>query len=395
MRNGVVAGVGFMGAASISRSAALTRVQAPRRNVNQLQRQAIVRPSFAVNPILQALASGTQGVWVDCTDVSQMVSGRTGDTPAVINGPVGQLFDKSGRAHRFTQLSDAHRPVFSARINVLEGTSALVTQTVATVESDYVLRFTGDGTVTLSGTASGTYAEGTHVVTVIAGSLTLTVAGTVTDADLRLSMDTQHGWPEYQAVNTDTDYDVDGFPRFLQFDGVDDKLLSGVVQFDRSESATFFYAADCFTPSGRMAELSFNVGNNVNSFGSRLDENGYDIRVFTSTTSAFGLGTSIFMSGTVPTPNTDVVTGRITPGYLGVATRDIRRNKEQLAFSNTVPFGPIEWRNDFTQTGGGSVGGPFLRGRLYHMVILGEVVSDETCLAIESFLATARHGVYL
>lgn len=74
--------------------------------------------------------------------------------------------------------------------NLLAATSTLSTQNVTTVATSYTLSFYGTGSVTLSGTATGTL-NGTGAsnrvqttVTATAGTLTLTVSGSVTDAQL-------------------------------------------------------------------------------------------------------------------------------------------------------------------------------------------------------------------
>ncbi len=122
----------------------------------------------------------------------------------------------------------ASRPTLSARKNILLATETLATQSVTTLAAQYTLSFTGTGSVTLSGTATGTL-TGTGVndrvsltVTPTAGTLTLTVSGNVTKAQLELG--TVAG--PYQRVNTATDYDTDEryFPAYLRFDGVDDYL---------------------------------------------------------------------------------------------------------------------------------------------------------------------------
>ena len=51
--------------------------------------------------------------------------------------------------------------------------------TTSTSAADYQLSFGGTGSVTLSGTATGTYAPGTHTITCTAGTLTITVTGSV------------------------------------------------------------------------------------------------------------------------------------------------------------------------------------------------------------------------
>jgi hypothetical protein len=63
--------------------------------------------------------------------------------------------------------------------NQLTGGNA--TQTTATVAGDYQLSFNGSGSVTLSGTATGTFSAGTNSVTCTAGTLTITVTGTITN----------------------------------------------------------------------------------------------------------------------------------------------------------------------------------------------------------------------
>jgi hypothetical protein len=169
---------------------------------------------------------GEQGVWYDPSDISTLFQDSAGTTPVTeVEQPVGRILDKSGRGNHATQSTSAARPVLSARVNLLLNTSTLATQSVTTVATSYTLRFTGTGTITLSGTATGTYSAGTHTVTCTAGTLTLTVSGTVTDADLRVVNDGIN-LPVYQRVNTATDYDTAGFPAYLRFDGVDDFLLA-------------------------------------------------------------------------------------------------------------------------------------------------------------------------
>lgn len=76
-----------------------------------------------------------------------------------------------------------------SRINVLLNSSSLGTQSVTVTAQQYFLSFYGTGTVTLSGTATGSLVgTGPQRVsmsfTPTAGSLTLTVTGTVTNAQL-------------------------------------------------------------------------------------------------------------------------------------------------------------------------------------------------------------------
>jgi len=136
--------------------------------------------------------------------------------------------------HRY-QTTSSSRPTIEARVNRFVGTETLATQNVTTVAGSYILRFTGAGTVTLSGTATGAYSAGTHSITCTAGTLTATVAGTVTQADLRLSLDSAY---PYQRVTTATDYADIGAPRRIKYDGIDDFLQTAAVDFSATDKMT-------------------------------------------------------------------------------------------------------------------------------------------------------------
>lgn len=112
------------------------------------------------------------------------------------------------------QPTAAARGEFSRRYNQLLATATLSTQSITAIATQYRLFFTGAGTVTLSGAATGAYSAGSHTITCTAGSLTLTVAGEVLTADLRLEADATIGLPEYQRVTTASDYDEVGFQTY-------------------------------------------------------------------------------------------------------------------------------------------------------------------------------------
>lgn len=118
------------------------------------------------------------------------------------------------------------RPVLSARYNWLLGTDVLSTQSISSIAAQYRLYFTGTGSITLSGTATGTFTAGTNTITCTSGTLTLTVSGSVTQADLRLLSDANLSLPVYQRVTTATNYDSSQFPYFLLFDGLDDYMVT-------------------------------------------------------------------------------------------------------------------------------------------------------------------------
>lgn len=131
------------------------------------------------------------------------------------------------KGYHATQSITASRPTLSARKNILLATETLATQSVTTLAAQYTLSFTGTGSVTLSGASTGTLTgNGTDRVsltfTPTAGTLTLTVSGSVTKAQLELGAVAG----PYQRVTTATNYDTDEryFKKYLRFDGVDDYL---------------------------------------------------------------------------------------------------------------------------------------------------------------------------
>lgn len=140
----------------------------------------------------QLFTAGEQGVWYDPSDFSTLFQDSSGTTPVTaVEQPVGKMLDKSGRGNHATQATAASRPVVSARKNWLLATTTLSTQNVTVLAGQMVLSFYGTGTVTLSGTSTAGPLVGTGVsdrvsltFTPTAGTLTLTVSGSVTQAQL-------------------------------------------------------------------------------------------------------------------------------------------------------------------------------------------------------------------
>lgn len=165
------------------------------------------------------------------------------------------------------QSTSASRPVLSARVNQYVGTATLATQNVTTLAATYTLRFEGTGSITLSGTATGTYSAGTHSVVCTAGTLTSTVTGTVTNADIRVA-NVGVGLPVYQRVTTDTDYDTVSYPFFLRFDGVDDSLVTSSIDFTATDKMTVVAGVRKLSDAkyGQVVELSVDWFSNNGTF---------------------------------------------------------------------------------------------------------------------------------
>jgi hypothetical protein len=214
-------------------------------------------------------ANGEQGWWYDPSDYTTLFQDSAGTTPVTaVEQPVGLQLDLSGRGNHRFQTTSANRPVVSARVNLLVGTATLATQSVTTKAVAHTLRFEGAGSVTLSGTATGVYTAGTYSVTTTAGSLTLTVLGAVTQADLR-ETNVGVGLPAYQAVVTSTDYDSTGFPVYIKPNGSNQFMQTNSINFTATDKMTVWQGVRKLSDvaSAALIELSVSVGGgNAGSF---------------------------------------------------------------------------------------------------------------------------------
>lgn len=202
-------------------------------------------------------AAGTYTEYYQATTANfGILAGANGTTLTLDNISVREL---PGNHAYHTPGSTLARPVLRALYNMLAGTATLSTQSVTTAATTNKLRFEGTGTLTLSGTATGTYSAGTHNIVCTAGTLTLTVSGTVTRADLRAANEPA-GLPEYQAVSADRlTYDTVGFPVYLRTDGVDDGMQTNSIDFSASDKMFVAAGVRKLSDANRSAILAIGL----------------------------------------------------------------------------------------------------------------------------------------
>ena len=341
------------------------------------------------NPSLTQIVSslfsnGEQGAWYDPSDLSTMYQDDAGTIPVTAVGqPVGKILDKSGRGNHANQSTTASRPVLSARVNQYVGTATLATQNVTTLAATYTLRFDGTGSITLSGAATGTYSAGTHSVVCTAGTLTSTVSGTVTNADLRVA-NTGVNLPAYQRVNTDTDYDTAGFPYYLQFDGIDDSLVTGNINFTATDKMTVFAGVRKLSDAaaGMLFELSSNSFANQGS-ASLLAPETTSVRY-----SFYSHGTYAWRATTSNNLYLSPVSNIVTCKADISADQTILRLNGTQASSSTADQGTGNYGNYPLYIGRrGNTSLPF-NGRLYGLVVRGALSSTAEITSAESYMNT-------
>lgn len=146
----------------------------------------------------------------------------------IFDGSINNISVRELPGNHGFQSTLTKRMKVSRRVNLLVGTSTLATQSITTVAGAHTFKFSGAGSVTLSGTATGTYSAGAHSITCTAGTLTVTVTGAVTDASF---VPTIKAHLPYQLVNTATDYDDDPskFPTYFKPDAIDDCYVTNDI----------------------------------------------------------------------------------------------------------------------------------------------------------------------
>lgn len=270
------------------------------------------------------------------------------------------------------------RPTVSARYNLYVGTATLATQNVTTVATNYTLRFEGTGSVTLSGTATGTYSAGTHTITCTAGTLTTTVTGTVTNADIRPANDGV-GIPAYQRVNTATDYDSVGFPVYLRADGSNDFLQTNSIDFSGTDKMTLCAGVRKLSDAatGTVMELgTATVNGGIGLFAPLSAAANYEFR---STGTATAQATT---SNTFAAPITNVLTAL---GNISGDSAILRVNGSQAA-SSTADQGTGNYGNYVLNIFSRNQASLFFNGRFYGGVVRGAQSNDQQIAALEGYM---------
>jgi hypothetical protein len=346
-------------------------------NVQVYLQDTVGSSTFVVN----TTGTFTATLFAGSADALGFRIGPTGDVNATCT--VDNISVRELPGNHATAPSDAARPVLRGRVNLLTATTTLATQSVTVVAAAHTLRFTGAGTITLSGTASGTFSAGTHSITPTAGSLTLTVSGTVTDADLRLTNDGVN-LPPYQRVTTSTDYNTAGFPLYLAFDGTDDSMSTSAIDFSAGDKMTVFAGVRALSDTtGIIAELSATVNTNNGAFALLRNISQYLLNSRGTTT------ISATEPGTYTQPDSAVLTGRAD---ISAQIAAIKRNAGNEA-TNTASQGTGNYGNHSLFIGSRNNASLRFNGRLYSLIVRGAASNAAQIAAAEAWV-NGKTGAY-
>ncbi len=164
----------------------------------------------------------------------------------------------------------------------------------------------------------------------------------------------------YQWVNTSTDYDADPskFPAYLCFDGVDDALQTGNIDFTGTDKMTVWAGV---TPllAGGSQYIAANFGNLVGRFA--LISDSFGLSQFESR------GSSSSYAQVAPLMSGQVLCGR---GDISGDVSVLRRNGAQVA-SSVADQGTGDYGNAPLIIGGFTVSSSYFNGRLYGLIARG------------------------
>lgn len=330
---------------------------------------------------------------------------RTYQTATIITGSivtVSVAMKANGRNYGYLQIADGSTPAkrYSALVD-LSGGSIVATRTLNTpTNTSSSITSLGSGwyRVTVAMTCAGALAYPFIAIadssspSYNAGDLP-TYTGDVTKgiyiwgADVRYQNDGV-GLPAYQSVNTSTDYATTGFPMYLSFDGTDDSLSTGSINFTGTNKLTLFAGVRKLSTAARgiVAELSA-VATSAGTFFFDAPNGSPWTNYGTYLTGSGGSGTYIVTTFTTPISNVVTISfdlsgaalsDQIKPRFNGTLTQNGGSGSGSGGnFANEPLY--IGRRNNASV--------PF-NGRLYSLIVRGASTSSSQIGLAETYLNT-------
>ena len=269
--------------------------------------------------------------------------------------------------------------------NLLVNTATLSTQNVNTSAGSYTIQFTGAGSVTASGTYSGALTNG-QTFTCTAGTLTLTVSGSVTNAQLEAGSTAT----AKQVVGAAYDVTESGVASVYTayFDGVDDCLVSPSIDFTATDAMSVFsgFRKTSDAARGMVAELSATTDSNNGSFALTAPNAASATIVYESK------GTSLTdTSATIAAPADSVISA---VSDISADSNVLRRNGAQTD-SDTGDQGTGNFGNYPIYVGQRGAASLPYKGFLSALCTRGAATDAATVTSMEKWMAARTPGVTL
>ena len=367
---------------------------------------------FALTAIAKAVGftprslftSGEQGVWYDPSDFNTMFQDAAGTTPVTgVEQPVGLILDKSrGLGPELIAQPVNFNDKWKATVvgePVASGSSFTTVSiggfwiNVLTPGKTYQVTVNGSTTaasgVTLRQTDTTTSSQiragfGPAVFTAQSGFTYFYVrnesAGTTTVTSISVrELPGNHATQATTTSRPTLQQDASG-KYYLSFDGVDDYLVTGSIDFTATDKMTVFAGLRKLgdVATGLVAELSTDISTNNQCFALLAPSLLGSYRFFNKGTLLQGAGTGNF----APAPNTSVITGI---GNISGDVVSIRCNGALLE-TNSTDQGTGNYGNFPLYIGrrGGTIV-PY-NGWLYSLVVCGKLASAAEIAATEAWV---------
>lgn len=186
----------------------------------------------------------------------------------------------------------------------------------------------------------------------------------------------------YQWVNTDTDYDADPakFPAYLRFDGVDDALQTGNIDFTSTDKMTVWAEVTKLSDAAAGVVAEFGVFSNTTLYGSASVQTVAAGGYLYGSRGTLGATASAATGYVAPTSNVICGVGDISGD---IAT--LRINNAQAAHS-TADQGTGNYGNYPLYIGARAGTSIFFNGRLYSLIVRGAQTPLSQIEATEAYI---------
>ena len=350
-------------------------------------------PDVSADAAGDATTSGAKRWIVTASTTTMQFIGRGGFV-----GSIDNVSFKTLAGNHATAPTDAARPTYgiepwSGRRNLLLATDTMATQSLTVAAVAHTLAFTGTGTVTLTGASIAGPLIGTGAsnrvsltFTPTAASLTLTVVGSVTLAQLELGSTAT----AYQRVGTAFDVTEAGVPtvHYVQYDGTDDSFSTSSINFTATDKMSVFAGVKKLSDALRGMAVEIGSGGANGSFAMEApDNNGAITFAFRS----IGTSAAVTSFAANAAPITRIVTGL---GNIAAPSSIIRLDGVQVN-QNTNTQGTGNYGNYPLFIGRRNNATIPFNGRDYGIIVVGKTASASEITATERYLAAKTSGVTL
>ena len=208
----------------------------------------------------------------------------------------------------------------------------------------------------------------------------------VRNIDVRVANESS-SLPAYQRVNTATDYDTQGFPPYLRFDGVDDWLVTQSIDFTSTDKITAFAGVRKLSDTTRgliVEQMTSGLSGGISVFAlSDPQSNG------ASSYAAFSASAVALAS--VLAPSTNVLTGIFAPTVLSAQTTLKVNGGNGIVADGNITASMVNQPITIGRRGTGVH--PF-NGRLYGLILRGAQTGTTDLTNVERYLAN-KSGIVL